>query len=860
MFSSSAYDNARPGGMSVLMVDGDPPRFVPLKRTELRGVIAGPLAALRLVQTFGYTRVQHDGVLEAIYRFPLPGDAAISAVRVTFGDVAIEAHLAERRQAEQEYQAARAQGRQAALLSREAPDVFSLQVAGLMPDQLVTVETRYVQLARAEGPGWSLRLPLTTAPRYARADEAGTPQAEGRPLALLRDPGHLFLMDLRILGAVAVQSATHPLQPTAEDDAIRVQLRGGHVVPDRDLVLEWTLRQEEERPALQLWTHRDTTADQTYLLAGIAPPRRNPDRPTPREVILLVDHSGSMEGAKWEAADWTVTQFLAGLGPEDRVNLAVFHSTTRWFAPEPRTATPRLLAEIRGFLEVQRDSGGTELGIALEQALRMRRQKGAYARHVLLITDAEVTDAGRILRLADEEWRRPDHRRISLLCIDAAPNSFLASEVAERGGGLVRFLTSDPAQEDIATALDAVLADWAQPVLAGLRLVVDRPDVETTGRHSLSIDAAHAAIDLGDLPAGRALWAMARVAGTTPVHCRLEAGEPALPPEPAVTSTEGRQLPALKPLFGARRVLGLEFLSHAHYREEQLREQLRRLGYDPDRELVGDDRQASTVYAENVRAAQEHALEGLLVRDALAYGLASSKTAFVATRAERGRQVEARVLVANALPEGWTGRLPTGSTGGMVPAPPGFRAMAAMPDIAAIPQSMPPQGRSLPGRLADRFSGLAGRRQPGPAPHAPGASPQSGRADVSGGGAQDASAVEVFRGHPQLSGGATTLFDSVTSSPAPVLPPAMTLRRLSLRFLEDTPSPIDGALRLLLFVNDPAAPRAQVGMADLARQGGGRPLHIAARPGERIWLVLRDPSGVWASAAPAMSITLEWSS
>jgi Ca-activated chloride channel family protein len=128
-------------------------------------------------------------VLEAVYRFPLPGDAAVTAVRVRFGDAEIRAELKERQQAEADYDRAKEQGRQAALATREAPDVFTLQVAGIRPDQEVTVETSYVQLARPEGPGWSLRIPLTTAPRYDRSDEAGTrPAAAAGPAARPRPP------------------------------------------------------------------------------------------------------------------------------------------------------------------------------------------------------------------------------------------------------------------------------------------------------------------------------------------------------------------------------------------------------------------------------------------------------------------------------------------------------------------------------------------------------------------------------------------------------------------------------------------------------------------------------------------------
>src|SRR5262249_28562633 len=161
---------------------------------------------------------------------------AVTAVRVRFGTAEIHATLQERAQAEADYEEARRQGRQAALATREAPDVFTLQVAGLQPDQEVTVETTFVQLTRPEGSRWSLRLPLTTAPRYVRADEAATRPAAGQPLGLLRDPGHRFALDVVLRAADAVESPTHPLEVTREGDRRRVRLRDGEVTPDRDFV------------------------------------------------------------------------------------------------------------------------------------------------------------------------------------------------------------------------------------------------------------------------------------------------------------------------------------------------------------------------------------------------------------------------------------------------------------------------------------------------------------------------------------------------------------------------------------------------------------------------------------------------
>ena len=468
MFNRSMYENSRPDGIAVLeivngvkLAESRVRLFVPLKTTELRGEVDGPLASLRSIQTYGYSRDQCDMVLEAVYRFPLPGDAAVTGVQVSFGEVVINAELKERDQAEADYQQARTEGRQAALATRESADVFTLQVAGIRPDQDVTVETSYVQLGRAEGAGWSLRVPLTTAPRYVRADERSSRESQGQPLLPLRDPGHRFSLDLTFSGAGEVASPTHALEVTRDGDVSRVRLSEGEVLPDRDCVLAWQPHSEQDRPSLQVLLHDDPDSSQSYFLALVAPPAELVSaRGVPREVVLLVDHSGSMRGPKWEAADWAVKQFLYGLSEGDLFALGLFHNTTAWFSKRPVKASATSVANAIRFLEEHDDSGGTELGVALEQALGLHRQRGDFARNVLIATDADVSDLGRIMRLATGESSREDRRRISVLCIDAAPNSLLATELAERGGGVARFLTSAPLEEDISTALDQVLSDW----------------------------------------------------------------------------------------------------------------------------------------------------------------------------------------------------------------------------------------------------------------------------------------------------------------------------------------------------------------------------------------------------------------
>lgn len=869
MFSPTAYENTPPGGFGVLEI-ADPadgaersPRFVPLRRTELAGEVAGPLASMRLTQIYGYAAEQCGETLEARYRFPLPGDAAVTRVRVSFGSVEIVAELREREKAEAAYKAAKQKGQRTALATRESPDVFTLQVAGLRPDEEVRVETSYVQLAKAEEDGWTLRVPLTTAPRYTREDEAGSRHAEGQPLALMRDPGHRFALDLVFRHAGAVTSATHSLKAAEEDvdDSLRVRLQEGEVLPDRDCVLQWRMRRERAQPALRVLTHADREGDYLYFLALIAPAVHTPGAVLPREAILLVDHSGSMEGAKWRAADWAVTQFLRGLAGQaqgqvadgaDLFDLGLFHSTTKWFARTTRPASLEAIDEAITFLEKNRDSGGTEFGVALEQALGLPRDAAGSAersRHVLVITDAAVTDAGRILRLADAEALRgrkgKSWRRISVLCIDAAPNSFLAGELAERGGGVARFLTSDPEQEDITTALDEVLADWQAPVVAGLRLNVDRGGAQAAGREVSDSEDGTSTIDLGDLPAGRPTW----VAGRVPL--RDAEGAEAL--TFSLSDAAGREWdnlsieadgdhPAIKALFGSRRVLALEYLMSGGYEIAEGNTQLRRLGYDPAQVApAGSDK----VYAENRRREISEALRGLLVCEALEYGLASSETAFVAVRQEAGQVVQRSVAVANAAPAGWSA-YPGG----------GMRLMgAAMPGPAASFAALAPmrsyKRRTRPSKAA------------GPVPQASAMSLDrtvDALADLGAGIPLTERLHRLFSGTPAWQDAEPTravLFDSERPEDAAKLPAPITLSMLVLRFIDKWPRPqeVDPALAIWIYVEDLASPRAKVRVGDLLRQSGRRPLNLSVMPGQRAQVVL--VGGDATQGAGAMHFELE---
>jgi Ca-activated chloride channel family protein len=661
LLDRSRYYNSSPEGSPYMEVESQDGvrRFVPLKESHLSGFVEGPLATLSLAQKYSFTKAQSSQPIEALYRFPLPGDAAVKGAAVRFGDVEIATTLKEREEARGEYDAARSEGRQAVLLSRESGKSFTMSITGIEPDVTVEVLVDFVAIARPIESGWELRFPLTVPPRYVRADEAGTPQADSNPLALAIDPGHRFSMELKIRHAKDIASPTHEIVVKNEAGVSTTTLALGAVTPDRDLLLSWKPDVGREAGGL-LYTEED--GEDTYFLLLAAAGEHEEERQTlKREVSLLIDHSGSMEGAKWEAADWAAKKFLSDLGKDDLFDVAFFHDDVYLFSDKMLEANSKNVAKAIEFVMKNRSSGGTELGVALERMLMIpkaepKESKGTkekIARQLLVITDAQVTDEGRILELVRREYASDSKRRISVLCIDASPNDTLTNRLAERGGGTAVYLTSNPEAEDVTTAVDEILSRWSRPVAESVALELGAQTLHVAGRaRTTSKEQGKVEIELGSLMGGEPLWIVGKISGfkkEEPVRVRFDERHVDVAADSvALERKQGRD--SIRTLYGARQIQELEFLKTSRLRgtalRTELRDELLSLGYKVRSEK-------SKVYDENENSIAQEAVDELLLTESLKYGIVSTRTAFVASRTEKGKLVGDTLLTPNALPSGW---------------------------------------------------------------------------------------------------------------------------------------------------------------------------------------------------------------
>jgi len=636
------YENSIPKGTGCLEItgrEGPSGLFIPLHATGISGTFHGPVGSLTLTQTFRFPRVALDRPIEAIYRFPLPGDAAVTGVLATFGDERIQTRLTGRNEAEKDYDEAFRRGNQAVLVTRESPDVFTLHLTGIPPDTDVVVETSCTVLARAVPGGWEARLPVTIGPRYVRRDETHA-GVQANPLLSVLDPRYRVSLDLMLQPAAELFLVPEGAVVTRTGDKTRIRIESTR--PDHDLIFRWAHATPDGW--LTSWAADDAEGAYTYLLSLITPPRDELGKRIPREVILVADQSGSMQGGKWQAAAQSIIAFLEGLSPDEVFNLCLFSNQAVWFSPKgPVPATKDAIRAAERFLQATSLFGGTELGVALEQALRQPRQPGEYSRHVLVITDGQVTDEGRLFRLVGLEAVAPSSRRVSVISIDTAPHAHLALELARIGGGVAKFLTSS---EEVDSVLKELLASWQPPVLSNAVLTIDRPGIEVNDYRVLS-KSGKEMVDVGDLRPETPVFLCSRIpcSSTHPVVTLSNTEGVPITVAPARPG-DGDLAGSLKVIFGAGRLRTLEYLMNAGYPDEELVRHLEVAGYatlSPENPL----------YPENRRQAIHDALERLLVSESLRYGIPSTLTAFVGISDKAGTVPPVTVAVPNALPAGW---------------------------------------------------------------------------------------------------------------------------------------------------------------------------------------------------------------
>ncbi len=425
----------------------------PLTRLETRVDIqvTGLLARTRVQQTFRNTG---NTWAEAIYVFPLPENAAVDRLRMQVGLRVIEGQIKERQAAQSLYKKARDEGRRASLVEQERPNLFTTSVANLGPGEEIQVKIEYQQTLRYVDGEFRLRFPLVVGPRYIPAG----PQAEMGGL-----PGHAVADAARITPPVRspeeglgnpvsirvelhagfalqqVRSTHHEIHTTSlNPQSVVVNLAASSVPADRDFELLWT-PQPQQAPAAAWF--RQTHEPMEYGLLLLMPPRGEDvalDAP-PRELIFVLDTSGSMHGDSIVQARQALQLALQRLRPVDRFNVVYFNQKSHALFDVPQAATPDIVSQARQVVANLVAEGGTEMLPAIRLALATAKDSSveSHLRQVVFLTDGSVGNEAELFAAIQANL---GNSRLFTIGIGSAPNSHFMVKAAEYGRGTYTYI------------------------------------------------------------------------------------------------------------------------------------------------------------------------------------------------------------------------------------------------------------------------------------------------------------------------------------------------------------------------------------------------------------------------------------
>jgi Ca-activated chloride channel homolog len=444
-------ESSLPGGaLHILDQDGTPMAACPLRHTDVKADISGFVTRVHVRQTFHNSL---DRKIEAIYVFPLPQDAAVDGLVMTVGERRIIGQIKVRGEARSIYEAARAAGHVASLLDQERPNIFTQTVTNIEPGAQVVIELSYVETLRYDDGVFEFVFPMVVGPRYMPGSPTGkqgsgwapdttqVPDASriGPPVALPGTrAGHDISVAVHIdagMPLFELQSVLHEVDVAPSDPGrATVALKNHAELPNRDFILRYRTATDAIGDAFL--THTDARG--TFFTLILQPPRMvRPEHAVPKELIFVIDRSGSMSGFPIDKAKETMHLAIERMNPQDTFNLLSFSGGTGRCFTRPVPNTPANRAIALKYLADLYGSGGTEMMPAIMEALGGRPDPSRL-RVVAFMTDGYV---GNDVEIIAAVRKHAGTARVFAFGIGNAVNRFLLDGMVHAGRGAVDYVT-----------------------------------------------------------------------------------------------------------------------------------------------------------------------------------------------------------------------------------------------------------------------------------------------------------------------------------------------------------------------------------------------------------------------------------
>jgi len=449
---ASAQSGETQGSLQIIDSNGKPRAVCPLKHTDVKAEISGFLARVVVTQEFENPFKEK---IEAVYTFPLPQNAAVDDMTMLVGDRTVRGKILRREEAQAVYEAAKSSGQTASLLNQERPNIFTQSVANILPGEQIKISISYVETLKYEDGSYEFVFPMVVGPRYIPGHATGAqPNASGDGFAPNTDQvpdasritpqpvpegmrvGHDVSIDLTLDAGVPIDGLSSKTQEVdverSDDHRAHVRLKDQATIPNKDFVFRYDVAGKKFSDALL--TH--SSANGGFFTLILQPPERvTAEDVTPKELVFVLDTSGSMSGFPIEKAKETMKLALDNLYPYDTFNLITFSGDEHILFPEPVSATRENLAKAQAFLESRQGGGGTEMMKAIKASMDPSDAQN-HVRIVCFMTDGYV---GNDMEIIGEVQKHPN-ARVFAFGIGNSVNRFLLDNMAKYGRGEVEYV------------------------------------------------------------------------------------------------------------------------------------------------------------------------------------------------------------------------------------------------------------------------------------------------------------------------------------------------------------------------------------------------------------------------------------
>ncbi len=444
----------------------------PLQATNVSAEIAGPIAEVRVVQTYAN---RGQTAIEATYIFPASTRAAVHGLTMTLGGRRVVAQVKERGEARRTYEQAKSEGKTASLLEEHRPNVFQMNLANILPGDVVEVELRYSELLVPTDGIYEFVYPTTVGPRYSNRPAAtATPDAkwvanpylpEGSPAVAA------FALEARVVAGMALHEVASPSHRVGIDfrnaGEAQVTIAPDEPLPaNRDFVLHYRLAGGAIETGLLLDPPAKEGEDGHFLLLLEAPARPAATLVPPRDFLFVVDVSGSMHGFPIETTKVLLRELAARLRPVDSFNVLLFAGDSQLLSPTSLPATAENVAAALALMDQQSGGGGTELRAAMQRALAVPGEAGK-ARIISVVTDGYVDMEPELFELVRQNLGGSS---LFAFGIGASVNRHLLEGLARAGRG-EPIVVTDPGKAPAGAVRFREMVE--SPVLTGVKVAFD---------------------------------------------------------------------------------------------------------------------------------------------------------------------------------------------------------------------------------------------------------------------------------------------------------------------------------------------------------------------------------------------------